>query len=151
MDISPYLSAMSGIYRIKKLPIPENIRSEFPAAQVFQIKRRGLFHEPLFLAFFDLFYLPENEHRMRQAISRLPLPPSHFWQTKKVLVLCSYNGMIDLSGDDLRSFTADALINYLLLERENGRWLGRDTFYEGSGDEPGRVLALLRRIQAELK
>lgn len=151
MDISPYLSSLSREYRIEKLPIPDEIRREFPAAQSYRIKRRGLFHAPIFLTFFDLFYLPEHEHRMREAISRLPLHLPHAWQTKRVLVLCSYNGMVDLSGDDLRSFTTDALINYLLLWRENGRWLGSETFAGDYRDDPGRVLRLLRETEAQMQ
>lgn len=143
MDISPYLSALSKVYRLKKLPEQDGCR-------IWQVRKRGIRRgTPFFLAFFDLFYLPENEHKMREALSHMPLPPLKPWQTPKILVLCSYNGMVDLTQDDLRSFTKEALINYLLLWRDRGIWMGADTFYRGDSDEPRQVRLLLTAVTAQ--
>lgn len=142
MDVTPYLSALSRYYHLKKVQERDGMR-------VWQMQKKGrLFQSSLFLACTDLFYLPENEYRMREALSHMALPVRFRWQTPCIIVLCSYNGMIDLSRDDLRSFTDRALINYLLLERESGIWIGEDTFYRGGAPIPREVRRILQTASA---
>lgn len=144
MDISPYLAALGRCYRLKKL-------DEVPHLRLWEARKRGLFgREIFFLGYSDLFYLPENEHILRGAVAKAHLPIRHPWQTRKVLVLCSYNGMQDLRGDDLRSFTENALINYLLLQRQEGIWIGEDTFFRGGSSLPRQVREMLQGVTAQL-
>ncbi len=119
--------------------------------KLYFVKQKGLFHRSFVLAISPLFYLPENEHAMRRAIEGSKLGAYFGHHAPCVLVVCSYNGMIDLSGDDLRSVAGNALINYLLLWREEMVWLGQDTFYAGGDDTPRRVRELFARTDGEGK
>ncbi len=136
MDFSPYLSAISSFYRLT----PLGGTGKENDLKRYLVRRRGILpHAPFVLALADVFYLPENEHKLREAVESFDLTRHFRHRTPCVLVLCSYNGMVDLSHDDLRSVTPDTLINYLLIERESGDCLGQDTFFKGGSNDPARI------------